>query len=83
MSLPQRVPVWVVSTRTPPSHVIALPDNTFLNPRDWIYDLHTAYCDSLPPLNVTRPCLWQPRHDESDKFLTEERRITSSDDIDT
>jgi hypothetical protein len=34
---------------------------------------------SLPPLIVIRPRLWRPRHDEGEKFLTEERRITYRD----
>jgi hypothetical protein len=40
------------------------PDDAFLDPCDWIDDLPTAYAKSLPPLNVTRPCLWRPRQNK-------------------
>jgi hypothetical protein len=55
------------------------PYDAYLDPRDWIDDLPTAYADSLPPIADTRPCLLRPRHDEGGKFLTEERRIPSRD----
>jgi hypothetical protein len=44
-----------IDTDTPVSFSAALPDDVYLDPRNWINDLPTAYEDSLPPLTVTRP----------------------------
>jgi hypothetical protein len=71
-----RVTARVVPTRSLPPPFL---DDAFIDPRDWVYDLPTAYADSLPPLTVTHPCLWRSRPDKGDKFLTEERRVTSRD----
>jgi hypothetical protein len=63
----------------PPSFTAALPDDAYLDPREWVDDLPTADTKRLPPSNATRPSLWRPRHDKGDKSLTEERHITSRD----
>jgi hypothetical protein len=62
-----------------PSFIAGLPDDAYLDPREWVEDMPTAYSEGLPPASVTRPSVWRPRHGEGDKFLTEERRITSRD----
>jgi hypothetical protein len=38
-----------------------------------------TYCEGLPLSRVTRPSMRRPRHDQGDKFLTEERRIMPLD----
>jgi hypothetical protein len=62
-----------------PSFPAALPDDAYLDPRKWVEDMPTAYSEGLPPPSVSRQSLWCPRHDEGDKFLTEQLRITSKD----
>ena len=51
----------------------------YIDPRDWIDLLPRAFNDNLPPVNASIPGLWTPRHDETDRFLTEEKRISSRD----
>jgi hypothetical protein len=64
---------------TPP-FTATLPDDAYLDPRECVEYLPAAYCKGLPHTNVTRPCMWRPRHDEGDKFLTEKIRVKSRDD---
>jgi hypothetical protein len=41
--------------------------------------LPRALNDILPPVNTSTPGRWTPRNDETDKFPTEERRLSSRD----
>jgi hypothetical protein len=52
----------------------------YIDPRDWIDLLPRALNDILPHVNASIPGMWTPRHDETDMFLTEEKRISSHDD---
>jgi hypothetical protein len=51
----------------------------YIDPSDWIDLLPRAFNDILPPINASIPCMWTPRHDETDMFLAEEKRISSRD----
>ena len=51
----------------------------YIDPRDWIDQLPTAYADCMPPANLSQPSLWTPRLDEWDRYLTEERRTATHD----
>jgi hypothetical protein len=51
----------------------------YIDPRDLIDLLPRAFNDILPPINASIPGLRTPRHDETDRFLTEEKRISSRD----
>jgi hypothetical protein len=51
----------------------------YIDPRDWIDLLPRAFSDILPHVNASIPGMWTPRHDATDKFLTEEKRISSRD----
>jgi hypothetical protein len=57
-----------IDTDTPMSFSAPLPDEVYLDPRDWIGDLPTAYGDSSTPLTATRPCPWRPRHGEGNNL---------------
>eukprot|EP00873_Tetraselmis_striata_P039205 jgi/Tetstr1/459469/TSEL_004836.t1 len=45
----------------------------FIDPRDWIDYLPRAYAESMPPVGLTNPGLWNPRNDEWDRYLTYRR----------
>jgi hypothetical protein len=45
----------------------------YIDPRDWIDLLSSAYNDILPPVNAYASGLWTPRHDEIYIFLTEDK----------
>jgi hypothetical protein len=62
------------------THVYANSTKTAcIDPRGWIDLLPRAFNDILPHVNASIPGLWSPRHDETDKFLTKEKRISSHD----
>eukprot|EP00873_Tetraselmis_striata_P038086 jgi/Tetstr1/458350/TSEL_044789.t1 len=45
-----------------------------IDPRDWIDYLPRAYAESMPPVGLTNPGLWNPRNDEWDCYLTDEKK---------
>jgi hypothetical protein len=51
----------------------------YIDPRVWIDLLPRAFSDILPHVNASIPGMWTPRHDETDRFLTEEKRISFRD----
>jgi hypothetical protein len=59
-------PAYAKSTKT-----------AYIDPRDYIDLLPTAFNDILPRVNASTPGQWTPRHDENDMFLIEEKRISS------
>jgi hypothetical protein len=62
------------------THVYAnSTEPAYIDPRDWIDLLPRAFNDILPSVNAYIPGRWTPRHDETDRFLTEEKRISSRD----
>eukprot|EP00873_Tetraselmis_striata_P046504 jgi/Tetstr1/466768/TSEL_011238.t1 len=52
----------------------------FIDPRDWIDYLPRAYAESMPPVGLTNPGLWNPRNDEEDRYLTNEKKHATRDD---
>eukprot|EP00873_Tetraselmis_striata_P039794 jgi/Tetstr1/460058/TSEL_005378.t1 len=64
-------PKWpVVTFRLPfvPGHA------AFIDSRDWIGYIPRAYAESIPPVGLTTPGLWNPRNDEWDRYLTDEKK---------
>ena len=55
----------------------------YIDPRDLIDLLPRAFNDILPHVNASIPGLWTPRHDEADRFLTEENEFPPATSIDT
>jgi hypothetical protein len=52
----------------------------YIDPRDWIDLLPRAFNDILLQHVIASILgMWTPRHDENDRFLTEEKRISSRD----
>eukprot|EP00873_Tetraselmis_striata_P012231 jgi/Tetstr1/432495/TSEL_021869.t1 len=51
----------------------------FVDPRDWIDYLPWAYAESMPPVGLTNPGLWNPRNDEWDRYLTGEKKHATRD----
>eukprot|EP00873_Tetraselmis_striata_P014676 jgi/Tetstr1/434940/TSEL_023936.t1 len=51
----------------------------FIDPRDWIDYLPRAYAESMPPAGLTNPGLWNPRNDEWDRYLTDEKKHATRD----
>eukprot|EP00873_Tetraselmis_striata_P027420 jgi/Tetstr1/447684/TSEL_035042.t1 len=52
----------------------------FIDPRDWIDDyLPRAYAESLPPVGLTNPRMWNPRNDEWDRYPTDEKKHATRD----
>jgi hypothetical protein len=51
----------------------------YIDPREWSEFASRTFADCLPPSGTTAPCLWNPRHDEADKFFTDNARISSRD----
>jgi hypothetical protein len=51
----------------------------YIDPREWTNVASRTFAECPPPLGTTAPCLWNPRHDEADKFLTDTARISSRD----
>jgi hypothetical protein len=51
----------------------------YIDPREWSDFASRTFADCLPPYGTTVPCLWNPRHDEADKFFTDNARISSRD----
>eukprot|EP00873_Tetraselmis_striata_P001952 jgi/Tetstr1/422216/TSEL_013068.t1 len=52
----------------------------FIDPRDWFDYLPRAYAESMPPVGLTNPGLWNPRNDEEDRYLTNEKKHATRDD---
>eukprot|EP00873_Tetraselmis_striata_P042738 jgi/Tetstr1/463002/TSEL_007941.t1 len=48
----------------------------FIDPRDWIDYLPRAHAESMPHVGLTNPGLWNPRNDEWDRYLTDEKHAT-------
>jgi hypothetical protein len=62
------------------THVYAISTKTaYIYPRDWIDLLPRAFNDILKHVNESIPGMWTPRHDETNRFLTKEKRISSRD----
>eukprot|EP00873_Tetraselmis_striata_P020250 jgi/Tetstr1/440514/TSEL_028837.t1 len=58
-----------------PSHAASI------DPRDWIDYLPRAYAESMPLVGLTNPAgLWNPRNDEWDRYLTDEKKHATRDD---
>eukprot|EP00873_Tetraselmis_striata_P033451 jgi/Tetstr1/453715/TSEL_040671.t1 len=51
----------------------------FIDPRDWIDNLPRAYAESMPHVGLTNFGLWNPRNDEWDRYLTDEKKHASRD----
>eukprot|EP00873_Tetraselmis_striata_P002200 jgi/Tetstr1/422464/TSEL_013302.t1 len=52
----------------------------FIDPRDWIIDyMPRAYAESMPPVGLTNPGLWNPRNDEWDRYLTDKKKHATRD----
>eukprot|EP00873_Tetraselmis_striata_P042120 jgi/Tetstr1/462384/TSEL_007390.t1 len=51
----------------------------FIDPRDWIDYLPRAYAESMPPVGLANPGLWNPRNDEWDRYLTDEKKHATRD----
>eukprot|EP00873_Tetraselmis_striata_P023803 jgi/Tetstr1/444067/TSEL_003307.t1 len=51
----------------------------FIDPRDWIDYLLRAYAESMPPVGLANPGLWNPRNDEWDRYLTDEKKHATRD----
>eukprot|EP00873_Tetraselmis_striata_P044612 jgi/Tetstr1/464876/TSEL_009613.t1 len=51
----------------------------FIDPRDWIDYLPRAYAKSMPHVGLTNPGLWNPRNDEWDRYLTDEKKHATRD----
>eukprot|EP00873_Tetraselmis_striata_P020912 jgi/Tetstr1/441176/TSEL_029434.t1 len=51
----------------------------FIDPRDWIDYLPRAYAESMPHVGLTNPELWNPRNDEWDRYLTDEKKHATRD----
>eukprot|EP00873_Tetraselmis_striata_P024138 jgi/Tetstr1/444402/TSEL_032291.t1 len=56
----------------------SLDHAAFIDPRDWIDYLPRAYAESMPPVGLTNPGLWNPRNDEWDRYLTDEKKHATS-----
>jgi hypothetical protein len=56
-----------------------LTKTAYIDPRDWIDLLPRAFNDILPHVKASIPGMWTPRHDETNRFLTKEKRISSRD----
>eukprot|EP00873_Tetraselmis_striata_P009404 jgi/Tetstr1/429668/TSEL_019565.t1 len=64
----------------PPSFPAKSPGHAALiDPRDWIDYLPRAYADSMPPVGLTNPGLRNPRNDEWDRYLTDEKKHATRD----
>eukprot|EP00873_Tetraselmis_striata_P036044 jgi/Tetstr1/456308/TSEL_043064.t1 len=64
----------------PPGFLAKSPCHAaFIDPRDWIDYLPRAYAESMPPLGLTNPGLWNPRNDEWDRYLTDEKKHATRD----
>eukprot|EP00873_Tetraselmis_striata_P039898 jgi/Tetstr1/460162/TSEL_005478.t1 len=57
-----------------PGHAAFIDD-----PRDWIDYLPRAYAESIPHVGLTNPGLWNPRNDEWDRYLTDEKKHATRD----
>eukprot|EP00873_Tetraselmis_striata_P007873 jgi/Tetstr1/428137/TSEL_018189.t1 len=51
----------------------------FIDPRGWIDYLPRAYAESMPHVGLTNPGLWNPRNDEWDRYLTDEKKHATRD----
>eukprot|EP00873_Tetraselmis_striata_P026282 jgi/Tetstr1/446546/TSEL_034071.t1 len=51
----------------------------FIDPRDWIDNLPRAYAESMPPVGLTNPGLWNPRNDEWDRYHTDKKKHATRD----
>eukprot|EP00873_Tetraselmis_striata_P018437 jgi/Tetstr1/438701/TSEL_027250.t1 len=51
----------------------------FIDPLDWIDYLPRAYAESMPHVGLTNPGLWNPRNDEWDRYLTDEKKHATRD----
>eukprot|EP00873_Tetraselmis_striata_P034706 jgi/Tetstr1/454970/TSEL_041831.t1 len=51
----------------------------FIDPRDWIDYLPRAYAESMRHVGLTNPGLWNPRNDEWDRYLTDEKKHATRD----
>jgi hypothetical protein len=62
------------------THVYAnLSKTAYIDPGEWIDLLPRAFNDILLPVNAYAPGLLTPRHDEVDKFPTEEKSTSLRD----
>eukprot|EP00873_Tetraselmis_striata_P019945 jgi/Tetstr1/440209/TSEL_028560.t1 len=60
---------------SPPGFLAKSPGHAaFVDPHDWIDYLPRAYAESMPPVGLTNPGLWNPRNDEWDRYLTDEKK---------
>eukprot|EP00873_Tetraselmis_striata_P001432 jgi/Tetstr1/421696/TSEL_012634.t1 len=48
----------------------------FIDPRDWIDNLLRAYAESMPPVGLTNPGLW---NDEWGRYVTDEKKHAARD----
>eukprot|EP00873_Tetraselmis_striata_P017704 jgi/Tetstr1/437968/TSEL_026598.t1 len=51
----------------------------FIDPRDWIDYMPRAYAKSMPPVGLIIPGLWNPRNDEWDRYLIDEKKLATRD----
>jgi hypothetical protein len=51
----------------------------YIDPRDMIDLLPRVFNEILPLVNASIPGMWTSRHDETDRLLSEEKRISSLD----
>eukprot|EP00873_Tetraselmis_striata_P017536 jgi/Tetstr1/437800/TSEL_026441.t1 len=51
----------------------------FIDSRDSIDYLPQAYAESMPPVGLTNPGLWNPRNDEWDRYLADEKKHATRD----
>jgi hypothetical protein len=66
------------------THVFANSTKTaYIDPCGWNDVLPGAFNEVSPPVGSSTPGLWTPRHAETNKFLTKERRILPETNIDT
>eukprot|EP00873_Tetraselmis_striata_P019578 jgi/Tetstr1/439842/TSEL_028253.t1 len=65
----------------PPGFPAKSPSHAaFIDPRDWIDYLPRAYAESMPPtVGLTNPGMWNPRNDEWDRYLTDEKKHATRD----
>eukprot|EP00873_Tetraselmis_striata_P017975 jgi/Tetstr1/438239/TSEL_002891.t1 len=57
----------------------AVSHAAFIDPRDWIDYLPRAYAESMAPVGFTNPGMCNPRNDERDRYLADEKRHATRD----
>eukprot|EP00873_Tetraselmis_striata_P046593 jgi/Tetstr1/466857/TSEL_011314.t1 len=64
----------------PPGFPTKSPDHAALiDPHDWIDYVPRAFAESMPPVALANPGLWNPRNYEWDRYLTDEKKHATRD----